>query len=179
MIISCDGKVWLNILELSPPLSLRLSVGEVEGENRQLMGRLLARFRVSEGSFGLAPLCITCEESFIHPLRRWEWEQLYQECLRETQPWDSEGTLLSAPCGDVTLLVVSCVCAVFDYLSVPRNPSHCSMEWERGKARELSTGKTRASGLCGPLAGIHFSLISSSQITSVSSPLAFHGKKCM
>lgn len=76
-------------------------------------------------------------------------------------------------------LIGSCVCAVFGYLGVPRNASHCDMEWEGGKARELSTGKTGASGLCGPLAGIHFSLMSSSQITSESSTLAFHGRKCM
>ena len=59
MVISCDGKVWLRILEFSSPVSLRLSAGEVEKENCPLMEHLLARFCVSKGSVGWEPLRIT------------------------------------------------------------------------------------------------------------------------
>lgn len=69
MAISCDGQVCIIFLS-SALLCLRLSAGEVERENCHLMEHHLARFCVSKGNSGLEPLCISCEESLMHPFRR-------------------------------------------------------------------------------------------------------------
>lgn len=90
-------KIWLNSLELSLLISLRLSAGEVQRENCRLMRRHLARFCAAKGSPGLEALCITCEESFSHLLRK-EREPLSLECLKEPQPWESsKGALVTDP----------------------------------------------------------------------------------
>lgn len=49
------------------------------------------------------------------------------ENVSRSHSLDSEGSLLSAPCGDVTLWIGLCVCAISDPFSVSRNPSYHSM----------------------------------------------------
>lgn len=86
-------------------MSLRPPAGEVEREKYHLMEGLGAKSYISKGSFGSERLCITCEESFIHPPGD---KQKGASVLRLSQGIAARGPL-RAPLGDA-VLVMKLVC---------------------------------------------------------------------